>query len=81
VYIPGAAFILAAIAFISNKNGKNSRHILLAALLIHFCAYYSSAWILNAVIQKYARVHFINLLKDTAIACFCFAHRRQFIQN
>ena len=69
VYIPGAAFILAAIAFISNKMVKTAAY-LLAVLLIIFVLTIHLPGILNAGDAEVRQGALINLLKDTAIAAF-----------
>jgi uncharacterized membrane protein len=69
VYIPGAAFILAAIAFISNKMVKTAAY-LLAILLIIFVLTIHLPGILNAGDPEVRQGALINLLKDTAIAAF-----------
>jgi len=69
VYIPGAAFILAAIAFISNKMVKTAAY-LLAVLLIIFVLTIHLPGFLNAGDSDVRQGALINLLKDTAIAAF-----------
>jgi len=69
VYIPGAAFILAAIAFLSNKMVKTAAY-LLAALLIIFVLTIHLPGFLNAGDAEVRQGALINLLKDTAIAAF-----------
>ena len=69
VYIPGAAFILAAIAFITNRKVKLAAY-LLAALLIIFVLTIHLPGFLNAGDPELRQGELINLLKDTAIAAF-----------
>jgi uncharacterized membrane protein len=69
VYIPGAAFVLAAIAFITNKMVKTAAY-LLAILLFIFVLTIHLPNCLNASSDEYRQLAFINLLKDTAIAAF-----------
>ncbi|MEP6682160.1 MAG: hypothetical protein ABJA35_02830 [Parafilimonas sp.] len=69
VYIPGAAFILAAIAFVANKMVKTAAY-LLAALLFIFVLTIHLPNFLNGSSEEYRQLSFINLLKDTAIAAF-----------
>lgn len=69
IYIPGAAFILAAIAFITNKKVKLAAY-LLAALLLIFVLTIHLPGFLNAGDPDLRNTELINLLKDTAIAAF-----------
>ena len=69
VYIPGAAFILAAIAFITNKMVKLAGY-LLAILLFVFVLTIHLPNFMNAGDPGLRQSAFINLLKDTAIAAF-----------
>ena len=69
VYIPGAAFILAAIAFITNKMVKTAAY-LLALLLIIFVLTIHLPGFLNAGDSEVRQGALISLLKDTAIAAF-----------
>ena len=69
VYIPGAAFILAAIAFITNKMVKTAAY-LLAVLLLIFVLTVHLPNFLNGSSDEYRQLSLINLLKDTAIAAF-----------
>lgn len=69
VYIPGAAFILAAIAFILNKKVKMAAY-LLAVLLIIFVLTIHLPGFLSAGDPELRQSELINLLKDTAIAAF-----------
>lgn len=69
VYIPGAAFILAAIAFITNKMVKLAGY-LLAILLFVFVLTIHLPNFMNAGDPGLRQSALINLLKDTAIAAF-----------
>ena len=69
VYIPGAAFILAAIAFITNKMVKLASY-LLAALLFIFVLTIHLPNFINGGSDETRQLSLINLLKDTAIAAF-----------
>ena len=69
VYIPGAAFILAAAAFITNKMVKLAGY-LLAILLFIFVLTIHLPNYLNGSSDEYRQLSFINMLKDTAIAAF-----------
>jgi uncharacterized membrane protein len=69
VYIPGAAFILAAIAFITNRMVKLAGY-LLAILLFIFVLTIHLPNFMNAGDPGVRQAELINLLKDTAIAAF-----------
>jgi len=69
VYIPGAAFILAAVAFITNKMVKLAGY-LLAILLFIFVLTIHLPNYLHGSSDEYRQLSFINMLKDTAIAAF-----------
>ena len=69
VYIPGAAFILAAIAFITNKMVKLAGY-LLAVLLFIFVLTIHLPNFINGGSDETRQLSLINLLKDTAIAAF-----------
>lgn len=69
VYIPGAAFILAAVAFITNRKVKLAAY-LLAVLLFVFVLTIHLPNFLNGSNDEYRQASLINLLKDTAIAAF-----------
>jgi uncharacterized membrane protein len=71
VYIVGAAFILAGIAFIINRFVSLAGYLLAALLLIfvltvHWPNHRDSG---NAEMRQMA---FVNMLKDTALAAFAF---------
>jgi len=69
VYFVGAAFILAAISFISNRFVSLAGYLLAAMLLLFVVLVhwpnYSQA---GDLVEK--RLNLFNLLKDTAIAAF-----------
>ena len=69
VYIPGAAFILAAIAFITNKMVRVAGY-LLAILLGIFVLTIHVPNFMHAGDPGVRQGALINLLKDTAIAAF-----------
>ena len=69
VYIPGAAFILAAIAFLTNKMVKLAAY-LLAVLLFIFVLTIHLPNFINGSNDEYRQLALINLLKDMAIAAF-----------
>jgi uncharacterized membrane protein len=69
VYIPGAAFILAAVAFITNRLVKLAGY-LLAILLFIFVLTIHLPNFLNGSSDEYRQLALVNMLKDTAIAAF-----------
>ncbi len=69
VYLPGAAFILAAIAFVTKKMVKTAAY-LLAILLFIFVLTIHLPNFLNAGDPEMRQSEFVNLLKDMAIAAF-----------
>jgi len=69
VYLPGAAFILTAIAFITNKMVKLAGY-LLAVMLIIFVLTIHLPNFLHAGDDETKQLSLVNLLKDTAIAAF-----------
>ena len=69
VYIPGAAFILAAVAFLTNRLVKLAGY-LLAILLFIFVLTIHLPNFLQGSSDEYRQLALINLLKDTAIAAF-----------
>jgi putative oxidoreductase len=69
VYIPGAAFILAAVAFITNKMVRVAGY-LLAILLGIFVLTIHVPNFMNAGDPGVRQGALVNLLKDTAIAAF-----------
>jgi uncharacterized membrane protein len=69
IYLPGAAFILAAIAFLTNKMVKTAAY-LLAILLFVFALTIHVPGYLNAGDPDMRTIEFLNLLKDMAIAAF-----------
>jgi uncharacterized membrane protein len=69
IYIPGVAFILAAIAFITNRMVKLAAY-LLAVLLFIFAITIHLPGFLNAGDAETRTNEFLNFLKDIAIATF-----------
>lgn len=69
VYIVGVAFILAALAFITNKWVKVAAY-LLAALLILFVLIIHVPNFRQAGDAQMRQAAFINILKDLALAAF-----------
>lgn len=69
VYFVGAAFILVAIAFITNRMVKAAGY-LLAAILIIFVLTLHLPNYLNSGDKGLKQSALISILKDTAIACF-----------
>jgi len=69
VYVVGAAFILAAVAFIMHKKVQLAGY-LLALLLIIFVLSIHFPNYLNAGDSDMKQMAFVNLLKDTALAAF-----------
>jgi len=67
VYIVGVAFILAAIAFISNKQVRLAGY-LLAALLVIFVLAVHLPGFLNSGDKEMRQISFVNLLKDLGLA-------------
>jgi uncharacterized membrane protein len=69
VYIVGIAFILAALAFIINRQVKLAAYFL-AALLFIFVLTIHLPNFLHAGDKDMQQLAFINLLKDSALAAF-----------
>ena len=69
IYIPGAAFILAAISFITNKKVKLAGY-LLALMLFIFVLTIHLPNFTTASNDEDRQIALINLLKDTTIAAF-----------
>lgn len=69
VYVVGAAFIMAGIAFIAHKQVQLAGY-LLALLLIIFVLSIHFPNYLNAGDSDMKQMAFVNLLKDTALAAF-----------
>lgn len=69
VYVVGAAFILAAVAFIAHKQVQLAGYML-ALLLIVFVISIHFPNYLNAGDTDMKQMAFVNLLKDTALAAF-----------
>jgi uncharacterized membrane protein len=69
VYAVGASFILVALSFLTNRMVKFAAY-LLAILLGIFVIFIHIPNYLYAGDKEMKQMAFINLLKDTAIACF-----------
>jgi uncharacterized membrane protein len=69
VYAVGASFILVALSFLTNRMVKFAGY-LLAILLGVFVIFIHIPNYLYAGDKEMKQMAFINLLKDTAIACF-----------
>ncbi len=69
IYIPGAAFILAGISFITDKQVKLAGYLLAVLLLIFVITIHLPNY-LNGSNDEYRQISLINMLKDTAIAAF-----------
>lgn len=69
VYAVGASFILVALSFLTNRMVKFAGY-LLAILLGIFVIFIHIPNYLYAGDKEMKQMAFINLLKDTAIACF-----------
>jgi uncharacterized membrane protein len=69
VKVVGAAFILAAIAFIFNKQVKLAAYLLALLLLIFVFAVHLPAYMKGAM-EETRQAALINILKDTALAAF-----------
>ena len=69
VYFVGAAFILVALAFITNNMVKVAGY-LLATLLIIFILTIHLPNYLNSGDKEMKQIALISILKDLAIACF-----------
>ncbi|MEN9686141.1 MAG: hypothetical protein RLZZ28_1927 [Bacteroidota bacterium] len=68
-HLLGAAFILAGISFITNRLVKLSGYVLAVLLFIFIFVFHlpNYLWAGDKEMQKLAM---INILKDTALACF-----------
>lgn len=69
VYFVGAAFILASVAFIINKQVKLAAYLLAALLLIFVVAIHLPNYMHSGDVDM-KQMAFTNLLKDTALAAF-----------
>lgn len=69
IYIVGTAFILAAIAFIINRQARLAGY-LLAALLFIFVLTIHLPNYMNAGDAEMRQLAFVNILKDAALAAF-----------
>ncbi len=86
VYFVGVAFILVAIAFITNRMVKAAGYLLAAILLIFVLTIHLPNF-LNAGDPEMKQGALISVLKDTAIACFALYiaagahHQKLHIEN
>lgn len=69
IYIPGIAFILAAVAFIINKQVKLAGYLLAILLLIFVLTIHLPNY-LHGGSDEMRQMSLVSLLKDTAIAAF-----------
>jgi len=69
VYFVGAAFILAAIAFITHRQAKLAGYLLALLLIIFVLAVHLPNY-LNAGDADMKQMAFVSILKDTALAAF-----------
>ena len=69
VYFVGIAFILVAIAFITNRMVKVAGYLLAGILLVFVLTIHLPNY-LNAGDKDSKQMALISILKDTAIACF-----------
>ncbi len=69
VYVVGAAFILAGVAFITHKQVKLAGYLLALLLAIFVISIHLPNY-LNAGDSDMKQVAFVSLLKDTALAAF-----------
>ena len=69
VYFVGAAFILVALSFLTNKLVKFAGYVLAVLLIIFILSIHIPNY-LNAGDKEMKQMALINLLKDTAIAAF-----------
>lgn len=69
VYFVGAAFILAALAFITHKQAKLAGYLLALLLMIFVLAVHLPNY-LHAGDADMKQMAFVSILKDTALAAF-----------
>ena len=69
IYVAGAAFILAALALITNKQVKLAGYVLAGILFLFVLTIHVPTYV-NAGDKEMQQLAFVNLLKDTAIAAF-----------
>jgi uncharacterized membrane protein len=69
VYLVGAAFVVAALAFIFHRQVKTAGYLLATLLIIFVLAIHIPNY-LNAGDIDMRQVAFVNVLKDTALAAF-----------
>jgi putative oxidoreductase len=85
VYIVGAAFILAAISFMTNRLVRVAGY-LLALMLFSFVLLIHLPNFLNTADNEYARISLTNVLKDTALGAFALyiasnAHHQRILEE
>jgi putative oxidoreductase len=85
VYIVGAAFILAAISFMTNRFVRVAGY-LLALMLFSFVLLIHLPNFLNTADNEYARISLTNVLKDTALGAFALyiasnAHHQRILEE
>lgn len=69
VYLVGAAFILVAVSFVTNRMVKTSAYLLAIMLFIFILTLHLPNY-LNAGDKEMKAMALVNILKDTAIAGF-----------
>jgi len=69
IYIVGTAFILAAVAFIINRQAKLAGYLLAALLFIYVLTIHLPNY-LHAGDAEMRQIAFVNILKDAALAAF-----------
>jgi len=69
VYFVGAAFMLTALSFLTNNLVKLSGYLLALLLIVFILSIHMPNYI-NAGDKDMKQLALINMLKDTAIACF-----------
>ena len=69
VYLAGAAFVLAAIAFIAHKQVRLAGYLLALLLMIFVLTIHLPNY-LHAGSTDMKQMSFVNMLKDTALAAF-----------
>ncbi len=69
VFLVGAAFILAAIAFILHKQVKLAGYLLALLLIIFVVTIHLPNWLHAGDVDESSKA-FVSLLKDTALAAF-----------
>ena len=85
VYIVGAAFILAAISFMTNRLVRVAGY-LLALMLFSFVLLIHLPNFLDTADNEYARISLTNVLKDSALGAFALyiasnAHHQRILEE